>query len=64
LLIVGFLLILSGVGMFFLEGISFKAELKFPIVACSVVQKDFYSSIYHDIHKEKWKEDSLRQYKT
>jgi hypothetical protein len=64
LLIVGFLLILSGVGMYILEGMSFKAELKFPIVSCSVIQKDFYSPIYHDIHKDKWKRRSLEQYKT
>jgi hypothetical protein len=58
-----FMLLCSGIVMDILETISYKAEMKFPIVSCSVVEKTYTNKIYNRIEVDQWKRDSLNQYK-
>tara|TARA_B110000285_G_C15013275_1_gene557620 strand:+ start:496 stop:705 length:210 start_codon:yes stop_codon:yes gene_type:complete len=57
------MLICSGVVMDILESISYKAEMKFPIVNCIVVEKTYTNEKYNRIEVDQWKRDSLNQYK-
>jgi len=43
------MLICSGIVMDILESISYKAEMKFPIVSCSVVEKTYTNQKYNRI---------------
>jgi len=42
-----------------LESYSYKAEMKFPIVECKIVEKDYTSKEYNRVRYDHWKRVSL-----
>ena len=46
-----------------LESYSYKAEMKFPIVECKIVEKDYTSKEYNRVRYDHWKRVSLQLYK-